>query len=93
MLYFADYARRVLLGSSGAHRNRFSVNGVNSAKLIDDMQHIVPTPFFTVGDDVDARAILVFDCLKSGPVQQFCKLGLPELLLATVERKAKAIEQ
>jgi hypothetical protein len=57
------------------------------------MQHIVPTPFFTVGDDIDARAILVSDCLKSGLVQQFCKLGLPKLLLATVERKAKAIEQ
>ncbi len=93
MLYFADYTRSILLSSSSAHRNRFSVNGVNSVQLIDDMEHIVPAPFFTIGDDIDARAILVLDCLKSGPVQQSCKLGLPELLLATVKRKAKAIEQ
>src|SRR5450432_1809638 len=61
MLDFTDDARSVLLRSSGAHRNRFEVDSVNSAQLIDDMQNVVAAPFLTVGNDVDARAVLVFD--------------------------------
>ena len=93
MLYFADYPRSILLGSSSAHGNGFAVDGVDAAQLVDDMQHVVAAPFFTIGHDVDACAILVFDRRKSGPVQQFCKFDLPELLLAAVEGKAKAVEQ
>ena len=92
MLYFADYTRGVLLGSSGSHRDRFSVNGVNAVQFIDDMQHIVAASFLAVGHDVDARAVLVLDRLKSSLVQQSRKLGLPQFLLETVKGKAKAVE-
>src|ERR1700730_16092268 len=93
MLYFADDTRGVLLGRSRAHRNGFSVRGGDAVQFIDDMQHIVAASFFAVGHDVDARSVLVFDRLKSGLVQQSCKLGLPQFLLETVKRKPKAVEQ
>ena len=92
MLYFADDTRSILLGGSGSHRDGFSVTSVNTFQFIDDMQHIVASSFFAVGHDVDARSVLVFDGLQSRLVQQSCKLGLPQFLLETVKRKAKAVE-
>ena len=92
VLYFADYTRGVLLGSSTSHGDGFSVTGVNAIQFIDDMQHIVAASFFAVGYDVDARSVLVFDSLESSLVQQSRKLGSPEFFLAAVERKAKAVE-
>ena len=57
------------------------------------MQDIVTAAFLAVGHDIDARAVLVFDGLERSPVEQSRKLGGPELLSATVEGKAEAVEQ
>src|ERR1700674_6013012 len=93
MLYFANDTRSVLLGSSGSHRDGFSVTGVNTFQFVDDMEHIVAASFFAVGHDVDARSVLVSDGLQSRLVQQSCKLGLPQFLLETVEGTAKAVQE
>ena len=76
-----------------AHGDGFSVAGVNAIQFVDDVQHIVAASFFAVGDDVDARPVLVVDGPQRSLVQQSCKLGLPDFLSAAVEGKAKAVEQ
>ena len=83
----------VLLRRSASHGNAFPVAGVDAIQLVDDVQHIVAASFFTVGHDVDACPVLVFDSRKRCLVQQSCKFGWPEFLLAPVESKAKAVEQ
>ena len=88
-----DDTRSVLLGSSGSHRDGLSVTGVNTFQFVDDMQHIVAASLFAVGDDVDACAVLVFDRLQRGLIQQSCKFACPEFCLAPVESKTKAVEQ
>ena len=93
VLDLADDPRCVLLRRSASHGNAFPVAGVNAIQLVDDVQHIMAASFFTVGHDVDACPVLVVDRRKSSLVQQSCKFGWPELLLAPVESEANAVEQ
>ena len=90
VLYLADDPRRVLLRRSAAHGDAFPVAGVDASQLVDDVQHIVAAPFFAVGHDVDARAVLVFDRLKRGPVQQSCEFGRSRAPFGADRRKSQS---
>ena len=92
VLDLADDPGCVLLRRSPSHGNALSIVGVNAIQLVDDVQHVMAASFFTVGHDVDAGAVLVFDRGKSGLVQQSRKFLRPDFLLTPVEGKAKAVE-
>ncbi len=66
--------------------------GVNAIEPVDDVQHVMAASFFTVGHDVDAGVVLVFDRGKSSLVEQSPKFLRADFLLTPVEGKAEAVE-
>jgi len=79
--HFAYYSWCHPINSPSTNAYCFQVDRIYTSQFVNDGEHIMPTPFLPICDDVNTGYSLVSDCHSGGLIQNGLILDFADVVL------------